>query len=213
MAIQVGSLIWKSWRRGAESARRRAGVPAARVVISAEAWSAITREDRRRQGAHVTIIDNTWAAFASWTTLPLEDSHARLLCLHDPRCHLAGGLSVGAVLVPGAAASSAGDTRHAQGRAGRRGDRDVAVDQGGAIETTHPTTHSDPTILSRKRGTSLLASANMTRRSPTHLDLAATNATLPYALKLANKGFSSPRSRERIRASGRRQYLTPVRLL
>jgi alanine dehydrogenase len=64
---------------------------------------------------------------------------------------------------------------------------DVAVDQGGCIETTHPTTHSDPTYY--VEGVLHYCVANMPGAVPRTSTFALTNATLPYALKLANKGF------------------------
>ena len=64
---------------------------------------------------------------------------------------------------------------------------DVAVDQGGCIETTHPTTHSNPTFY--VEGVLHYCVANMPGAVPRTSTFALTNATLPYALKLANKGF------------------------
>ncbi|HEX4899166.1 MAG TPA: hypothetical protein VFV61_01460, partial [Pyrinomonadaceae bacterium] len=64
---------------------------------------------------------------------------------------------------------------------------DVAIDQGGCIETTHPTTHSDPTYY--VEGVLHYCVANMPGAVPRTSTFALTNATLPYALKLANKGF------------------------
>jgi alanine dehydrogenase len=63
----------------------------------------------------------------------------------------------------------------------------VAVDQGGCIETTHPTTHSDPTYY--VEGVLHYCVANMPGAVPRTSTFALTNATLPYTLKLANKGF------------------------
>jgi alanine dehydrogenase len=64
---------------------------------------------------------------------------------------------------------------------------DVAVDQGGCIETSHPTTHSNPTFY--VEGVLHYCVANMPGAVPRTSTFALTNATLPYALKLANKGF------------------------
>lgn len=66
---------------------------------------------------------------------------------------------------------------------------DVAVDQGGCFETTHPTTHSDPTYL--VDGVVQYAVANIPGAVPYTSTLALTNATLPYALQLANLGWRS----------------------
>lgn len=64
---------------------------------------------------------------------------------------------------------------------------DVAVDQGGCVETTHPTTHNNPTYVID--GVVHYAVANMPGGVPRTSTLALTNATLPYALQLANKGW------------------------
>ena len=64
---------------------------------------------------------------------------------------------------------------------------DVAVDQGGCIETCHPTTHEDPTYIID--GVVHYCVANMPGAVPYTSTVALTNATLPYALQLANKGW------------------------
>lgn len=64
---------------------------------------------------------------------------------------------------------------------------DVAVDQGGCIETCRPTTHEDPTYVIDN--VLHYCVANMPGAVPYTSTLALTNATLPYALELANKGW------------------------
>jgi alanine dehydrogenase len=64
---------------------------------------------------------------------------------------------------------------------------DVAVDQGGCIETIHPTTHQDPTYV--VEGVIHYGVANMPGAVPMTSTIGLTNATLPYALELANKGY------------------------
>ena len=64
---------------------------------------------------------------------------------------------------------------------------DVAVDQGGCIETTHPTTHSNPTFV--VDGVVHYCVANMPGAVPRTSTFALTNATLPYARRLAGLGF------------------------
>lgn len=64
---------------------------------------------------------------------------------------------------------------------------DVAVDQGGCFETTHPTTHDNPTYIIDH--VVHYCVANMPGAVPATSTLALTNATLPYALQLANKGW------------------------
>lgn len=64
---------------------------------------------------------------------------------------------------------------------------DVAVDQGGCIETCKPTTHEDPTYVIDE--VVHYCVANMPGAVPYTSTLALTNATLPYAIQLANKGW------------------------
>lgn len=64
---------------------------------------------------------------------------------------------------------------------------DVAVDQGGCFETTHPTTHSEPTYV--VDGVVQYAVANIPGAVPYTSTLALTNATMPYAVRLANLGW------------------------
>jgi alanine dehydrogenase len=98
-------------------------------------------------------------------------------------------LVIGGVLIPGAKAP----------RLIRRDDLsrmrngavivDVAVDQGGCVETIRPTTHEDPTYV--VDGVIHYGVANMPGAVPRTSTLALTNATLPYALQLANKGWKA----------------------
>lgn len=64
---------------------------------------------------------------------------------------------------------------------------DVAIDQGGCFETSHATTHSEPTYV--VDGVIQYAVANIPGAVPYTSTLALTNATLPYALKLADLGW------------------------
>lgn len=64
---------------------------------------------------------------------------------------------------------------------------DVAIDQGGCFETSHPTTHSEPTFVID--GVIQYAVANIPGAVPYTSTLALTNATLPYALRLADMGW------------------------
>ena len=66
---------------------------------------------------------------------------------------------------------------------------DVAVDQGGTVETIHPTTLSAPTYL--VTGVVHYGVANMPALVPRTSTFALTNATLPYVLELAGKGLAA----------------------
>jgi alanine dehydrogenase len=95
-------------------------------------------------------------------------------------------LVIGAVLVPGAAAPKL-VTREMLGTM-KRGSVlvDIAIDQGGCFETSHPTTHSDPVFV--VDGVIHYCVANMPGAVARTSTFALNNATLPFALKLANLG-------------------------
>jgi alanine dehydrogenase len=63
---------------------------------------------------------------------------------------------------------------------------DIAIDQGGCVETIHATTHSDPVY--DKHGVIHYGVANIPGAVPRTSTFALNNATLPYMLQLANKG-------------------------
>jgi alanine dehydrogenase len=64
---------------------------------------------------------------------------------------------------------------------------DVAIDQGGCIETAHPTTHDDP--IYEIDGIIHYCVANMPGAVSMTSTIALTNATLPYAIEIAEKGI------------------------
>ena len=98
----------------------------------------------------------------------------------------ASDLVVGAVLVPGAAAPKLVTREMLKGMARGSVIVDVAVDQGGCIETTKPTTHSQPTYY--VENVLHYGVTNMPGAVPRTSTFALTNETLPFALKLAKYG-------------------------
>jgi alanine dehydrogenase len=139
-------------------------------------------------GADVTILDTNLARLrylddimpANVNTFMSNEYNIReLLPTHD--------LIIGAVLIPGAKAP------HLITRDMLKEMRpgtvvvDVAVDQGGCIETCKPTTHENPTYIIDD--VVHYCVANMPGAVPYTSTLALTNATLPYAIQLANKGW------------------------
>ncbi len=96
-------------------------------------------------------------------------------------------LVVGAVLIPGAKAPSLVKREDLSLMRPGTVIVDVAVDQGGCVETIHPTTHHDPTYV--VDNVIHYAVANMPGGVPRTSTLALTNATLPYALALAGDGW------------------------
>jgi alanine dehydrogenase len=96
-------------------------------------------------------------------------------------------LVVGGVLIPGAKAPKL--VRREDLKRMKPGSVivDVAVDQGGCVETIKPTTHENPTYV--VDGVIHYGVANMPGGVPRTSTLALTNATFPYAMQLANKGW------------------------
>lgn len=96
-------------------------------------------------------------------------------------------LIIGAVLIPGAKAPHLITKDMLKSIPDGAVMVDVAVDQGGCFETTKPTTHAEPTYV--VDGVIHYSVANMPGAVPYTSTLALTNATLPYAIQLANKGW------------------------
>ena len=96
-------------------------------------------------------------------------------------------LLVGGVLIPGAEAPKLVTRKMIKSM--KRGSVivDVAIDQGGCIETSKPTTHGDPTYI--VDDVVHYCVANMPGGVPRTSTLALNNATLPFLVKLANKGY------------------------
>ncbi|MBX5480410.1 MAG: alanine dehydrogenase [Myxococcaceae bacterium] len=109
-------------------------------------------------------------------------------------------LVVGAVLVPGAAAPKLVSEELIKQMSPGSVVVDVAVDQGGCIETCKPTTHDNPTF--EKHGVIHYCVANMPGAVPRTSTFALTNVTLPYAELIANKGLREAVKSNRALARG-----------
>jgi alanine dehydrogenase len=75
---------------------------------------------------------------------------------------------------------------------------DVAIDQGGCFETSHPTTHANPTY--EVEGVIHYCVANMPGAVPLTSSQALNNATLPFGLALANRRFAAVLENQHLRA-------------
>jgi alanine dehydrogenase len=166
------------------------GVPAGKVVILGGGVVG-TNAARMAMGleAHVTVLDK------SLKRLKELDQHygARIATTYATvdaiEEHVRGAdLVIGAVLVPGASAPKLVSRQMISTM--RKGSVvvDVAIDQGGCFETSRPTTHSDPTYV--VDGVVHYCVANMPGGVARTSTLALNNATLPFALALADKGFA-----------------------
>jgi alanine dehydrogenase len=139
-------------------------------------------------GADVTIVDVSLPRLrylsdimpANVSTLMSNEYNIRELIPHQD-------LIVGAVLIPGAKAPHLVTRDMLKDMKPGTVLVDVAVDQGGCIETCKPTTHLDPIYIIDD--VIHYCVANMPGAVPYTSTVALTNATLPYALQLANKGW------------------------
>lgn len=139
-------------------------------------------------GANVTILDISLDRLrylsdvlpANVTTMYSNEYNIRrLIKNHD--------LIIGAVLIPGAKAPNLITREMLKDMRPGTVLVDVAVDQGGCIETCKPTTHEDPIFVIDEIVHYCVA--NMPGAVPYTSTIALTNATLPYALRLADKGW------------------------
>ena len=95
-------------------------------------------------------------------------------------------LIIGAVLLPGAKAPKLVNKKMVSEMKPGSVIVDVAIDQGGCVETAHPTTHSDPTFVID--GVVHYCVANMPGAVPRTATISLTNTILPYVLTLASEG-------------------------
>ena len=139
-------------------------------------------------GAQVTILDINLNRLrhlsdimpANVTTLYSNEYNIRKLIKESD-------LIIGAVLIPGAKAPNLISKAMLKDMRPGTVVVDVAVDQGGCIETCKPTTHADPTFIIED--VVHYCVANMPGAVPSTSTLALTNATLQYAIQLADKGW------------------------
>ncbi len=141
-------------------------------------------------GAKVTIYDNNLFRLRylddvmpkNVTTMMSNDYYIRAGL---PKADLV----IGAVLIPGAKAPKLVTREMLSLMKEGSVIVDVSVDQGGCIETCKPTTHENPTFVID--GVLHYCVANMPGAVPHTSTLALTNATLPYAVEIANKGYEA----------------------
>src|SRR5690242_4108153 len=201
MAIQVGAHYLEKMSGGRGILLGGVpGVPAARVVIiGGGVVGTNAAKVAVGMGAHVTIIDNNLDRLRELDDIFLSKIStlaSSAYMIHDAISQ--ADLIIGAVLVPGAAAPKLVTRTMLKDVPNGAVIVDVAVDQGGCIETTHPTTHSNPTYY--VEGVLHYCVANMPGAVPRTSTFALTNATLPYALKLANNGLKAVQKDEGLKA-------------
>jgi alanine dehydrogenase len=190
MAVQVGAQYLEKMNGGRGVLLGGVpGVPAASIVIiGGGVVGTNAAKIAVGMGAHVTIIDRDLDRLRELDDIFLS----KISTLASSAYSIHGAVSsadliIGAVLVAGAAAPKLVTRSMLKDVPNGAVIVDVAVDQGGCIETTRPTTHSNPTYY--EEGVLHYCVANMPGAVPRTSTFALTNATLPYALRLANRGF------------------------
>ena len=139
-------------------------------------------------GANVTVIDRNLDRLRE-----LDDIYSNSICTLASNTYTVrenvriADLVIGAVLIPGAAAPRV--VRRDMIKTMKPGSVivDVAIDQGGCVETAHATTHTDPIYY--VDGVLHYCVSNMPAAVPHTSTFGLTNATVPYLLALANKGL------------------------
>lgn len=138
-------------------------------------------------GADVTILDVDLTRLRYLDEIMPKNVHMVISNPHNIKRYLTeADLVVGAILIPGGKAPKL-ITRDMLSIMNKGSVIvDVAVDQGGCIETAHPTTHDDPVYL--ENGILHYCVANMPGAVPYTSTLALNNSTFPYILQIANNG-------------------------
>jgi alanine dehydrogenase len=174
-------------------------VPARVVVIGGGVVGTHAARMAVGLGAEVTVLDRSIPRLRE-----LDELFAGRIRTRFPTTEaieqevFAADVVIGAVLVPGASAPKL-ITRNML-KSMQRGAVlvDVAIDQGGCFETSHATTHADPTF--EVDGIIHYCVANMPGAVPVTASQALNNATLPFGLALAAKGFAAVTQNPHLRA-------------
>jgi alanine dehydrogenase len=150
-------------------------------------------------GANVTIVDRSLPRLRQLDDL--FGGRARTLFSTMDTLEelvLAADVVIGAVLVPGASAPKLVTRQMIKDMKKGAVVVDVAIDQGGCFETSHATTHDDPTY--EVDGVVHYCVANMPGSVPLTSSQALNNATLPFGLMLADRGLSAVAANPHLRA-------------
>lgn len=165
------------------------GVKPARVfVIGAGVVGTAAARTAAGTGADVTICDVSLRRLTYLADVMPKNVKTLMSSEYNIRQELKrADLVIGSVLIPGAKAPKLVTRDMLKDMEPGTVMVDVAIDQGGCFETSHPTTHEDPVYY--VDGILHYCVANIPGAVPYTSTLALTNATLPYALQLADKGW------------------------
>ena len=190
MATQEGCYFLERPRGG--KGKLMGGVPGVRpakvFVIGAGVVGTAAARTAAGMGADVTICDVSLPRLTYLADVMPRNVKTLMSSEYNIREELkSADLVIGSVLIPGAKAPKL-VTRDMLSLMEKGSVLvDVAIDQGGCFETSHPTTHQEPTYY--VDGILHYCVANIPGAVPYTSTLALTNATLPYALQLADKGW------------------------
>jgi len=182
------------------------GVPPAKVVILGGGVSGThAAEMAVGMRADVTVVDRSVDRLRELSSMfgaSLRTAYSTTETIERLVRH--ADLVVGAVLVAGAAAPKL--VSRAMVKTMKPGTVmvDISIDQGGCFETSHPTTHAEPTFV--VDGVIHYCVANMPGAVPRTSTLALTNATLPYVRALADLGWREAFRRDPGLAAGLNVY-------
>jgi alanine dehydrogenase len=189
MSVQVGAHYLEKAQGGAGILLGGVpGVRAASVVVIGGGISG-THAVRMALGmeAIVTVIDKNLDRLRELDELFGSSLHTIYSTVDSiEKCVVKADLVIGAVLVPGAAAPKLVTRKMIQQMRPGSVVVDIAIDQGGCFETSHATTHADPVYV--VDGVTHYCVANMPGAVARTSTIALNNATLPFAVALANKG-------------------------
>lgn len=189
MSVQVGASYLEHERGGRGVLLGGVpGVPPAKVVIIGGGIVGINAAKiALGMGADVAIIDINLNRLRELDDI--FNGHLRTLASNSyaiAKAAAEADLLIGGVLIPGASAPKLVTREMVQNMKKGAVIVDVAIDQGGCIETARPTTHSNPAYI--EYGVVHYCVTNMPGAVPHTSTLALTNATFPYVMKLANQG-------------------------
>ncbi|MBP3408920.1 MAG: alanine dehydrogenase [Bacteroidaceae bacterium] len=190
MATQEGCYFLERPRGG--KGKLMGGVPGVKpakvFVIGAGVVGTAAARTAAGMGADVTICDVSLPRLAYLADVMPRNVKTLMSSEYNIREELkSADLVVGSVLIPGAKAPKLVTREMLALMEPGSVLVDVAIDQGGCFETSHPTTHEEPTYY--VDGILHYCVANIPGAVPYTSTLALTNATLPYALQLADKGW------------------------
>ena len=166
------------------------GVDAANVVIIGGGVVGINSiEVAIGMQANVTVLDKSATRLDYLESIFGDKLNAVIANSENNKDYIqAADLVIGAVLVPGASAPKIITRDLVKLMKPGSVIVDVAIDQGGCSETSHATTHSDPTYV--EEGVLHYCVANMPGAVPLTSTYALNQATMPYVMSLANNGFN-----------------------